>query len=697
VTNRTLLLATLAFGAACAAPGAPAPASPADPAPSTAAAAEPAPALATGHPDDSLIPRALLFGDPDRTAVRLSPDGKQLAWLAPHEGVRNVWVAPVGKLEQARVVTAEKTRPLSTYYWAETSQHLLYLQDQAGDENYHLFAVDLGSGKITDLTPFEKTRAQLFATSHKKPTLVMVGLNDRDPRLFDLHEVDLATGQRKLVVKNEQGFTSYAIDNDLRVRFAHASTPDGGLAVFAPGKPGQPWTQVEEVPSDDLMTTAFVGFDKKNGKQYVIDSRGRDTGALFEVDLKSKQRRLLAEDPRADVGDALVHPTEMTVQAVSFTWDRVRWIVLDKKIQPDLDALARADEGEINVTSRSTDDRSWLVAFTGDRKSTRYHLYDRKSKKSTFLFAQQEARDSLELARMHPVIIKSRDGLDLVSYLSLPPASDPEGTGRPAAPVPLVLLVHGGPWGRDSWGYSPLDQLLTNRGYAVLSVNFRGSTGFGKNFVNAGNGEWGKKMHDDLLDAVEWAVAERIAPRDRIAIMGGSYGGYAALVGLAMTPDVFAAGVDIVGPSSIVTLLEAVPPYWQPMIAMFKKRVGDFSTPEGKAALEAVSPLTHAAKIKKPLLIAQGANDPRVKQAESEQIVTAMQKAKIPVSYALFPDEGHGFARKQNSIAFFALAEAFLSAHLGGKYQPITPEEIGASTVQIKAGKEGLPGVNGAK
>jgi dipeptidyl aminopeptidase/acylaminoacyl peptidase len=294
---------------------------------------------------------------------------------------------------------------------------------------------------------------------------------------------------------------------------------------------------------------------------------------------------------------------------------------------------------------------------------------------------------------MHPVEIKARDGLTLVSYLTLPAAADPEGDGTANQPVPMVLLVHGGPWGRDAWGYNPYHQLLANRGYAVLSVNFRASTGFGKKFLNAGNQQWGKTMHTDLLDAVNWAVEQKVTPKDKVCIMGGSYGGYATLAGLAMTPDVFACGVDIVGPSNLMTLLASIPPYWAPIVAMFHERMGNPNTPEGKKILVEASPLTHAQNIRRPLLIAQGANDPRVKQAESEQIVAAMKKHNLPVTYALFPDEGHGFARPENSIAFVAITEAFLSAHLGGVYQPVSAEELSASTMKIVEGKAGIPGL----
>jgi dipeptidyl aminopeptidase/acylaminoacyl peptidase len=296
---------------------------------------------------------------------------------------------------------------------------------------------------------------------------------------------------------------------------------------------------------------------------------------------------------------------------------------------------------------------------------------------------------------MHPVVIKSRDGLELVSYLTLPKGADPDNIGRPKAPLPLVLLVHGGPWGRDSWGYDAEHQLLANRGYAVLSVNYRGSTGIGKEFLNAGNKEWARKMHDDLVDAVRWSIEEKIADPKRVAIMGGSYGGYATLVGLTFTPDLFACGVDIVGPSNLQTLLSTIPPYWAPAMELFKNRVGDPTTDDGKALLAERSPLTHVERIERPLLIGQGANDPRVKKAESDQIVKAMQEKKIPVTYILFPDEGHGFARPENRLAFYAVAEAFLAEHLGGRYEPIGKAFAG-STITCPQGVDGVPGLASA-
>jgi dipeptidyl aminopeptidase/acylaminoacyl peptidase len=677
-----------------------APALPADTAMPAPAEAPPAPAApvaqAVGKPADNLIPRELFFGNPERSNVQISPDGKHLSWLAPKDGVMNVWVAPIGDLAAARAITSDATRPVRVYYWAHTGQHVLYLQDKGGDENFHLFAADLATDKAVDLTPLPNARAEVYATSASRPRHVAVGLNDRDPKVFDPYEIDIVSGERKKLGENTDGFAGYVIDEKLAVRFAEKMEPSGDMVLMAPAAKG--WTEYLRIPSDDNLTSTLLGFDRSGKTAYLVDSRERNTGALFALDVATKKKKLIVEDKRADITPWGLkrHPVTRAIQAAAVNYDRLSWKIVDPKVKADFAAVAKLSDGDCMPMSETDDDKTWLVTCSGDVKPVRYFVYDRAKKKGTFLFSARPKLDEQPLARMHPVIIKSRDGLDLVSYLTLPVAADPDGDGKANTPSPMVLLVHGGPWARDSWGYSSLHQLLANRGYAVLSVNFRGSTGFGKAFINASNGQWGKKMHDDLLDAVEWAVTSNVAPRDKVGIMGGSYGGYATLAGLTLTPDVFAVGVDIVGPSNIITLLETIPPYWAPMVAVFKTRVGDYTTAEGKQALLAVSPLTHAAKIKRPLLIGQGANDPRVKQAESDQIVKAMRERNIPVTYVLFPDEGHGFARPENNLAFFAVTEAFLSAHLGGTYQPL-PAEFAGSSIQIKAGREGIPGLPSAR
>jgi dipeptidyl aminopeptidase/acylaminoacyl peptidase len=666
--------------------------------PTTPPVVEPAPppVAATpkpqGRPDPNLIPREVLFGNPERAGVELSPDGKYLSWTAPVNGVMNLWVAPVGKLDAAKPITKETTRPIRQYFWAYDKQHLLFVQDAGGDENWHLFRTKVDGSDVTDLTPYPGARTVVYSLSPKKPKTVIVGINDRDKKVSDVYSLDLSTGKRTLLYENTENFTSFNFDHDLALRLAQKLTPEGGEILQRKAGKWVPW---QKIAFEDTDGTRPAGFDATGKRLYMIDSRGRETAALVSVALDGKAApKLVAEHPKADLGDVLDHPTKYTPQAVGFMYDRMKWTALDKTIQPDLDGLTKlAEGGDWNVNSRSLDDKKWLVVVSADVSPPRYFLWDRAKHAGTFLFAAQPKIPTERLSKMHPVIIKSRDGLDMVSYLTLPKAADPDGDGKANTPVPMVLWVHGGPWGRDRWGFNRNVQLFADRGYAVLQVNFRASTGFGKAFLNAGDRQWSKKMHDDLLDGVEWAIKAGVAPKDKICIGGVSYGGYATLVGLAMTPEVFACGVDVVGPSNISSLIAATPAYWKPAIARIHRRMGNPDDPKDKVALDAASPLTHAAKITRPLLIGQGANDPRVPKSEAEQVVAAMKKSNLPVSYIVFPDEGHGFARPQNNIAFMAITEAFLSAHLGGTYLPITKEELAASSMKIENGREHLPGI----
>ena len=637
-----------------------------------------------------LIPRTVLFGNPDRATPRLSPDGTSIAYLAPVEGVLNVWVAPTEDLAQAKPVTSDRTRGIRIFFWAYTSRHILYLQDKGGDENWRAYSVDLNTGETLDLTPVEGVQARIQEVSPKFPDEIMVGLNDRDAQLHDLYQVNIGTSERRLVHENE-GFAGFVTDEDFNVRFAVRMTPDGGSETLKPSGEGE-WELFAQIGPEDSMTTHIAGFDETGRILYMLDSRDRDTGLLRQIDLDTGEEKTLAEDPRADISAVMVHPKEGVVQAAASTYERKRWQVLDERIAGDLEYLGTVADGEVEVVSRTLDDDMWNVAFLVDDGPLHYYLYHRAEKRADFLFYNRPELKGLPLAKMHPAVIPSRDGLNLVSYYTLPVGSDPEGKGRPEAPLPMILEVHGGPWSRDEWGYNSGHQLIANRGYAVLSVNFRGSTGFGKNFINAGDMEWGGKMHDDLIDAVQWAIAEGIADPQRIAIMGGSYGGYATLVGLSFTPDVFACGVDIVGPSSLVTLLESVPPYWKPIKAMFTSRVGDDATEDGMALLNERSPLNRVDRIGRPLLIGQGANDPRVKQQESDQIVRAMQEKSIPVTYVLYPDEGHGFARPENNLSFFAVAEAFLARYLGGRFEPVG-DDFKGSSISVPTGASVVPGL----
>jgi len=635
-------------------------------------------------PEAPLIARDALFGNPEKTQARISPDGKHLSWIAPREGVLNVWVAPAGDVGAARPVTNDRQRGIRQHFWMPNGTHLLYLQDQGGDENWRLHGVEIATGHDRDLTPLPGVQAQILGLSPERPGTVLVGLNDRVPEWHDVYEIDVASGERRLVLKNEENFAAFFEDLQLVPRLAARSLADGDeILRRTPGG----WERVLKVGQSDTLTTAPVTIEQGGKTALMRSSVDRDTSALVRLDLGTGDVTTIAQDARADVADVWLEPRTRALQAYTVEYLTVTHSALDPAVAKDIEALTRALGPGFEVVSRTLDDRLWVVAADQPEHGLSYHLYDRDGGGVTKLFDARPVLAGAPLVAMTPVEIRSRDGLTLVGYLSHPKGA----TG----PLPLVLNVHGGPWARDSFGFDAEHQWFANRGYAVLSVNYRGSTGFGKAFVNAGDREWAAKMHDDLIDAVEWAVREGITTKDRIAIYGGSYGGYATLVGLTFTPTTFACGVDIVGPSNLGTLLGSIPPYWKSFYEELARRVGDPRTDEGKKLLAERSPLTHAAEIVRPLLIAQGANDPRVKQAESDQIVAAMKAKGIPVTYVLYPDEGHGFARPQNRNSFYAVTEAFLSECLGGRYEPVGRDFEGSS-LEVKEGAKHVPGLEAA-
>jgi dipeptidyl aminopeptidase/acylaminoacyl peptidase len=656
----------------------------------TATAVAPAvpPPNAPPRADAHLLPRKLLFGNPDRLPPRISPDGKRILFVAPDEGVLNVWVGPAGDVRAAKPVTHERTRPIREAIWAETSEHVLYTNDKGGDENFHIFVVDLKKGDQKDLTPFDGVRAEMADTFEKRPALLYGLMNRRDKKAMDPVLIDIKTGKIDVLSENTQGYQSYVVDNDAKLRLAEKPQPDGTKEVFALGKKKDEWQSIAKIPYEDSSLTSPDFFDRTNKTVYWTDSRGRDTSALVALDVATGSTKVLFEDPHSDVQGMLIDRKRYQPVAVGTNRERREWHVLDKSVQGDIDALKRVADGDLLFTSASRDDRRWTVAFMRDDGPTTFYLWDRGDEKATLLYADRPELETAKLSRMKPVVIKARDGLELVSYLTTPLSSDVDQDGKPdMGPGPMVLLVHGGPWGRDGWGFNPMHQWLANRGYTVLSVNFRASVGFGKKFLNAGDKEWAGKMHDDLVDAVKWAVDAKIADPQKIAIMGGSYGGYATLVGLTFTPDLFACGVDIVGPSNLVTLLNTIPPYWAPALEEFTRRIGDHRTEDGKRFLLERSPLSRADAIKRPLLIGQGANDPRVKQVEADQIVGAMKAKGLPVTYVLYPDEGHGFARPENRLSFYAVAEVFLAQHLGGAYQPVG-DDFKGSSITVPSGAD---------
>jgi dipeptidyl aminopeptidase/acylaminoacyl peptidase len=629
----------------------------------------------------ALIPRNVLFGNPERISPRISPDGTRLAWIAPRDGVLNVWVAPVrragaeadsareGGAEAgaeagvdwgaAKAVTEDTDRGVRVFTWARDGRHILYLQDAGGDENWRLYDVDLQMMERRDLTPFEGIHAEIIATSKRHPSQVLVGINADNPQLHDVYRLDLSTGSLVKEIVNP-GYAGWVADEDLVVRCALQPLPDGAYDVLVRDSADTDWRTLLTIPAEDATSSDIVSFSGDGRSLLMISAAGANTGRLARIDLATGAASVLAEDPDADVTDVMLHPDTRDPQIVMILKDRMSYTVLDPLVEDDLKAVRELHHGDPVFVGRDEADRTWLVGFTNDTGPIPYFMYDRSTRSGRFLFEHQPALSSYSLAPMEPFSFTSRDGLEIHGYVTFP-----AGFGRSG--LPAVLNVHGGPQVRDSWGYNAEAQWLANRGYLHIQVNYRGSTGYGKAFVAAGDREWGGKMHDDLVDAVSHVVGAGWADPARVAIYGGSYGGYAALVGAAFTPDVFCCAVDIVGPSNLKTLLETIPPYWAPAIAQLYRRVGNPETDVD--FLWSRSPLSRARDIRIPLLIAQGANDPRVKQAESEQIVAALKEAGIEYEYMVFPDEGHGFAKPENRIKFYTAAERFLARYLGGRFE----------------------------
>ncbi|HKS25164.1 MAG TPA: S9 family peptidase [Thermoanaerobaculia bacterium] len=622
-----------------------------------------------------LIPRDVLFGNPERASPRLSPDGTRMAWIAPDKkNVLQVWVKTIGQNDD-KMVTADKKRGIRTYYWAEDNKTILYLQDTDGDENFHLHGVDLKNNNDRDFTAIQGVRASIVALEPGSPNELLVSMNARDRHLFDVYRLNIESGALALDTQNPGDVGGWVADNKLHVLGAQVATPDGGTEIRVRENTSAPWkTWIKAGPEENLTIDDFTADGKA---AYVETSIGSDTVRLVQKDLASGAEKVIAYSDEVDTGTVMINPKTRVVEAVSFEPGRRQWKVIDPAVKADFDAIAKLDSGDLIVGSRDDADKHWLLAFTSDRGPVKYYVWDREAKSGTYLFSNRPKLEGLQLSEMKPVVIKTRDGLNMHAYLTLP-------AGLPAKNLPMVLFPHGGPWARDYWGFSSTAQWLANRGYAVLQPEFRGSTGFGKKFLHAGDRQWGLKMHDDLIDAADWAVKQGYADSKKIAIMGGSYGGYATLAGLTFTPDYFACGVDIVGPSNLKTLIGAIPPYWKTIRAVFDQRMGNVEDPKDAELIKNASPLFKASAIKKPLLIGQGANDPRVNKAESEQIVDAIEKSGGAVTYVVYSDEGHGFARPENSIDFNARAENFLGQCLGGRAEPLTGEKIAGSTATVR-------------
>jgi dipeptidyl aminopeptidase/acylaminoacyl peptidase len=661
------------------------------------------PAVYTPRDAASLLPRRVVLGDPDRSQVQISPDGKSIGWLAMIDGVLNVVVAPSDDVGKPKPVTHQK-RSIPWWRWTFRSDRIVFTQGPApdkaaSDESQHLYAVDLAKNETKDVTPLEGANAELVHLSHKRPNEALVTINNRDHKFPDAYVVDLATGVRKIVMKNDTGFSHFVGDDDLRVRFGLRHAPDGSTELATPPQGKDPGKTALRIPFEDTLTTRPIDFDKTGEVLYLTESMGRDTSALFALDTKTLTAKLVVADPHADAGRVLANPVDKTIEAVSFEYDSPAWSVVDASVEGDFYYLQTFGDGKLNVASRSLDEQHWVVSYSYTDGPTLYYRYDRDPDvpgtpgKASFLFRSKDALEHVKLSAMKPVVVKARDGTDLLSYLTIPADTDPRDEGRPRYPLPMVVLVHDGPWERAASESNPLHQWLSDRGYAVLSVNYRGSRGLGKALLNAGNLEWGATMQDDLAAVAKWAVDEKIAQQDHIAVMGEGYGGYAVLEGMAKSP--FACGVDLGGPPNLVLYLVNAAPFAEPQGAELARRVGDIHSDEGKKLLDEHSPSSHVERIGKPLLIEQGKNDPRVTETDTAELALAIKSHRVQVTYVAYPDEARGLSRLQNRLAFAGVAEAFLGKCLNGPHEPLATDVV-ESSITVPIGSEHVAGIRGA-
>ena len=634
-----------------------------------------------------LIDRELFFGDPEISGAQLSPDGRFIAFLKPLKGTRNIWVKTAAEpFEKARPITADTKRPVSSFFWSRDSRVVLYVQDQGGDENYNVYAVDPAAlpaqgaavPAARNLTDVKGVAAQLYAVPKSEPDAIYVGLNDRDKAWHDVYKVRISSGARTLVAKNTGRFTGIVLDVKDQLRLVTRSAENGDTEVLR-AEPDNTFTKIYSC--NVFESCGPIRFHKDGRRVYFETNKGEgaDLTRLVLLDVTTGKEELVESDPlkRVDLGAASFSDKSDELIVTTYVDDKPRYYWKEKAFEADHALLKkRFPTREIAFGSSTTDERLFIISTTSDVEPGETYLFDRQTKQLTLQYRLREKLTREWLARMQAIRYKSSDGLEIPAYLTLP-------NGVPAKNLPVVIFPHGGPWGRDNWGPNGFAQFLANRGYAVLMPNFRGSTGYGRKFLDAGNKQWGDKMQDDITWGVKHLVAQGIADPRRVGIMGGSYGGYATLAGVTFTPDVYAAAVSIVGPSNLITLLQSIPPYWEAIRKLFYERMGDPSTPDGKRQLERQSPLNSAAKIRTPLMVIQGANDPRVNKRESDQIVVALRDRGFPVEYLVAPDEGHGFARPVNNMAAFAAAEKFLAKFLGGRYQETMTPEVATRLKEI--------------
>jgi dipeptidyl aminopeptidase/acylaminoacyl peptidase len=633
-----------------------------------------------------IIDREVLFGNPEYAGAQISPDGRFVSFIKPYKGTLNVWVKGLNEaFTAARPMTADLTRPVFQYFWSRDSKFILYVQDKGGDENYNVFAVDpsekpaSGSDVPTarNITSGKNIRALIQAVPQSDPDSLFVGINDRDPAWHDLYKIKISTGERTLISQNKDRLSGMVFDNADKLRLATRAPQNGDTEILRVNSDG---TTTKIYSCTVFESCTPIGFTKDNKKAYIQTNKGDlDLIELQTLDLETGATQKVESDPLGKVDQGSVTFSELTHDIIATTYedDRIRFVWHNKDYERDYNKIKKiVGDREINFQSSTADETKFVVSTNSDVDPGTVWTYDRKDGKLQKLYQVREKLDRNALSAMTSIRYKSSDGLEIPAYLTLPKGLSPKG-------LPVVVFPHGGPWARDSWGYNPFAQFFANRGYAVLEPNFRGSTGYGKKFINAGNNEWGDKMQDDITWGVKYLVSQGIADPKRIGIMGGSYGGYATLAGVAFTPDVYAAAVAYVAPSNLNTLLQSIPAYWEGFRVVFYKRMGDPNTPEGMAQMKRQSPLFSADKIRTPLMVVQGANDPRVNKREADQIVIALRDRKFPVEYIVAPDEGHGFARPVNNMAMLAAAEKFLAKHLGGRYQESMTPEVAKRLAEI--------------
>jgi dipeptidyl aminopeptidase/acylaminoacyl peptidase len=630
-----------------------------------------------------IIDREVFFGDPEIARGLISPDGKYISFLKTYKGNLNIWVKGVDEpFEAARPMSADTARPVIRYFWSQDGKYILYIQDKGGNENFHAYAIDptekLSEGqdvpKARDLTPIEGVTVVFYAFPEKTPDILYIGLNDRDERYHDVYRLKISTGERELVWENTQGMSGFEFDRDGNLRLATKETPDGGTEFFRVD--GKDLVSIYTTTNDESAN--IIRFQEDGKRAYMVTNKGKenDLSRLVLFDPQTGATEYVESDPlkQVDFGDAMFSNVTKKLIATTYEGDRTRIYWKDKKWENAYNKLKKdlkkeIGDGDLILASSTKDDRLHIVVVTSDINPGVAYLYNMETGETKFLYKPRPNLPSEYLAKMEPFQFKSRDGLTIHGYLTVPKGIKPKN-------LPVVINPHGGPWARDSWGYNPEAQFLANRGYAVAQVNFRASTGYGKAFFNAGKKKWGDEMQNDLTDAVKYLVDKGIADPKKVAIYGGSYGGYATLAGLAFTPDLYSCGVDYVGVCNLLTLLKSIPPYWETARKFFNDQVGDPDNAADVERLKRQSPLFSADKIKAPLLVFQGANDPRCKIPESKQIVIAMRDLGRHVEYYIAKDEGHGFLGADARSAMRVAQEKFFAKQLGGRYQESVKESV---------------------